>query len=227
MTGSPSGRNGLFLSFEGIEGSGKTSQVARLARRLTGAGHEVVATREPGGTPLGARLRSMLLEKEGAPIAPRVELLLYAADRAQHVSEVILPALRRGAVVLCDRYLDATVAYQGYGRGLGAGTVLALHREPPLDLRPHRTLLLDLDPAIGLARARARNAAAGTDAAEGRFEGEALAFHRAVRHGYLALAAAEPGRVRVVDAAGTEDEVEARVGAALRDLLAPIGDPAP
>jgi dTMP kinase len=218
---------GLFLSFEGVEGSGKSTQLARIARRLAGFGREVVTTREPGGTALGARLRTVLLERDGAPIAPRVELLLYVADRAQHVAEVIVPALLRGATVLCDRFLDATIAYQGYGRGLGAEAVLALHRESPLDLRPDRTILLDLDPGSGLARAQARNAARGTDRTEGRFESEATAFHRAVREGYLALAKAEPGRIRVVDAAGAEDAVEARVRTALFDLLPDLGEPRP
>jgi dTMP kinase len=221
------GPAGAFISFEGVEGSGKSSQIARIARRLASSGREVVTTREPGGTALGKRLRAVLLEAGGAPIGPRVELLLYVADRAQHVTEVIAPALRRGAVVLCDRYLDATIAYQGYGRGLGAEAVLSLHRERPLDLRPSRTVLLDLDPAAGLARARARNEAQGTAVAEGRFEAEDLAFHRSVRAGYLTLAAAEPDRIRVVSAEGPEEIVEARVREALRDLLPALGEPGP
>ncbi len=215
----PSDSAGLFVSFEGVEGSGKSSQLARIARRLAAAGRRVVTTREPGGTALGRRLRALLLETNGAPIGPRVELLLYAADRAQHVTEVVLPALRGGAVVLCDRYLDATVAYQGYGRGLGVEAVLTLHRESPLDLRPHRTVLLDIDPAVGLERARARTLVQGAAAAEGRFEDEDLAFHRAVRDGYLSLAVAEPGRIRVVSAEGGEEAVEERVREALGDLL--------
>jgi dTMP kinase len=223
----PAALPGLFISFEGVEGSGKSTQLARLAARLAAAGCDVVTTREPGGTALGGRLRALLLERGGAPMAPRAELLLYAADRAQHVAEVIDPALRRGAIVLCDRFLDATIAYQGYGRGLGAAAVLALHRESPLDLRPDRTVLLDLEPASGLGRARARNAAEGTDLAEGRFESEEVAFHRAVRDGYLALAEAEPGRIRIVDAAGSEDVVEARVQVALYDLLPLLPEPGP
>jgi len=208
---------GRFVTFEGIEGCGKSTQMDRLARQLRAAGHEVVATREPGGTALGLALRRILLGEAG--ITPMAELLLYAADRAQHLAEVVEPALARGAVVLGDRYLDATVAYQGHARGLGAEAVLALHRTPPLDRRPDRTLLLDLDPAEALRRARARNDAQGTAAAEGRFEREGLAFHRAVRAGYRAIAAAEPGRVRVIDASGAVDEVAARVAAALEDLL--------
>ncbi len=218
---------GLFISFEGVEGSGKSSQIARVSRRIAAAGREVVATREPGGTAFGAHLRALLLGPDGVSIGPRVELLLYAADRAQHVAEVIAPALGRRAVVLCDRFLDATVAYQGYGRGLGAEAVLALHRESPLDLRPHRTVLLDIDPAVGLARARARNARSGTALAEGRFEDEDIAFHRAVRAGYLALAAAEPGRIKVVSAEGAEDAVERKVLDALSDLLPALGETRP
>jgi dTMP kinase len=218
---------GLFLTFEGVEGSGKSTQLSRIARRLADRGREIVTTREPGGTALGARLRAVLLERDGAPIAPRVELLLYVADRAQHIAEVILPALGRGAVVLCDRFLDATIAYQGYGRRLGATAVLDLHRESPLDLRPHRTILLDLDPGKGLTRAQERNAAQGTETTEGRFESEATAFHRAVREGYLALAKAEPARFRVIDAAGTEIAVEGRIRAALADLLPELREPGP
>jgi dTMP kinase len=210
--------SGIFVTFEGIEGSGKSTQARRLAERLRRCGHEVVLTREPGGTALGRRLRELLLA-EGSPVLPEAELLLYAADRAQHVAETIAPALARGAVVLCDRFLDATLAYQGAARGLGTEAVLALHRRPPLDLRPHRTVLLDLPPEHGLARARGRD---GLD--EGRFEAEPLAFHRRVREGYLAIAAAEPDRVRVVAAEGEEDAVEAAVSRALADLFPALSE---
>jgi dTMP kinase len=160
-------------------------------------------------------------------VAPATELLLYSADRAQHLIEMIGPALGRGAVVLCDRYLDATLAYQGYGRMLGTDAVLAVHRIPPLDRRPDRTVLLDLDPAEGLARARSRNVSRGTDRCEGRYEMEEIEFHGRVRRGYLDLAAADPERIRVVQAAGSEDEVAARVRAALADLLPEIDGGAP
>lgn len=202
--------SGTFLTFEGIEGSGKSTQARHLAARLRQSGAEVVLTREPGGTPLGERLRALLLAVE-SPVLPETELLLYAADRAQHVAETILPALARGAVVVCDRFLDATLAYQGVARGLGTEAVLALHRRPPLDLRPRRTLLLDLDPEQALSRARGRDARQRASRDEGRFEAEPLDFHRRVREGYLSLAAAEPGRVRVVPASGTEEVVAARV----------------
>jgi dTMP kinase len=220
-------RRGRFVTFEGIEGSGKTTQIERLGRSLRAAGLEVIATREPGGTAIGRQLRALLLDAEGYPVAPATELLLYSADRAQHLIEMIGPALGRGAVVLCDRYLDATLAYQGYGRMLGTDAVLAVHRIPPLDRRPDRTVLLDLDPAEGLARARSRNVSRGTDRCEGRYEMEEIEFHGRVRRGYLDLAAADPERIRVVQAAGSEDEVAARVRAALADLLPEIDGGAP
>ena len=217
MTGAVAGR---FITFEGIEGSGKSTQIARAWASLERAGREVVRTREPGGTALGRRLRSALLDPEQVTMQPVVELLLYAADRAQHIVEVIRPALDRGAWVLCDRYLDTTLAYQGHARGLGTARVLELHSRPPLDLRPHRTILLDLEPEEGLARARQRNAEGEACETEGRFENEDLEFHRRVRDGYLALADTEPRRLRVVDARGDEDAVAQRVELALADLVA-------
>ena len=210
--------SGPFVTFEGIEGSGKSTQARRLAERLRGAGLEVVLTREPGGTPLGRQLRALLLAAD-SPILPEAELLLYAADRAQHVAETIAPALARGAVVVCDRFLDATLAYQGTARGLGTEAVLALHRRPPLDLRPQRTVLLDLEPDQALARARDRDAARSGGPDEGRFEAEPLAFHRKVRDGYLALAAGTTRILAGSAAAGAEDDVEARVLRALADLF--------
>lgn len=210
---------GRFVTFEGVEGAGKSLQLARLAERLAAAGLAPAITREPGGTGLGRRLRALLLDPAGPPLDASAELLLYAADRAQHLVEVVEPALAAGRWVLCDRYLDATVAYQGYGRELGAERVLALHRVPPLDRRPDRTLVLDLDPAEALERARRRDAATGAAEREGRFEAEALAFHRRVAAGYRAIAAAEPDRVRLVDATGVPDAVAARVFEAVADLL--------
>lgn len=214
-----SGAGGLFLTVEGIEGVGKSTQIELLAARIRAGGRETVPTREPGGTSLGERLRAVLLERDGPAIAPEVELLLYAADRAQHIVERIRPALDRGAVVLCDRYLDATLAYQGYGRGLGVEAVRRLHVHPPLDLRPDRTILLDLDARTALARARRRNDDRRMAADEGRFEEEALAFHLRVRRGYLELAEAEPDRFRVVPADGSAADVQRRVLASVGDLL--------
>jgi dTMP kinase len=151
-------------------------------------------------------------------------MLLYAADRAQHVGETIAPALARGAVVLCDRFLDATLAYQGVARGLGVEIVRELHRRPPLDLRPRRTLLLDLEPAAALARARERDAARAEGPDEGRFEAEPLTFHRRVREGYLLLAAAEPERVRVIAAFGSEQEVASAVLREVSDLFPDLAE---
>lgn len=219
MSGPRPPGDGTFLTFEGIEGSGKSTQIRLLARRLEAAGIAALVTREPGGTALGERLRSALLEPGAAAPSPLVELLLYTADRAQHLAEVVEPALAAGRVVLCDRYLDATLAYQGAARGLGLDAVERLHRDPPLDRRPLRTVLLDAEPGEGLARARERNRRLGTERSEGRFEEEGLAFHESVRRAYLALAAADPKRFRVVDGSGTEEDVEARVRLALADLF--------
>jgi dTMP kinase len=212
-----------FVTFEGLEGTGKSTQIERLARALERAGESVVVTREPGGTALGRRLRAVLLEPTDRPMHPWVELLLYTADRAQHLSEVVLPARERGAVVLCDRYLDASLAYQGHARGLGFEAVLALHRDPPLDTRPDRTLLLDMDAAASLARARRRNAASAGQASEGRFEAEELAFHERVREGYLELARRDSRRIVRIDAAPEPDAVARAVIAALSDLIPALG----
>jgi dTMP kinase len=213
-------RKGIWITFEGIEGTGKTTQIERLSTRLRGSGVAVTVTREPGGTELGRSLRALLLRPSAKPMDPMTELLLYAADRAQHLQEVVLPALGRGEVVLCDRYLDATLAYQGYGRQLGVERILQIHSHFPLDQRPDRTILLDLDPEKAVGRARSRNAGAGLDESEGRFEQERIDFHRRVRGGYLELAATEPERYLLVDASGAEDKVERRVLKGLELLLA-------
>ena len=206
-----------WVTFEGVEGSGKTTQLRRLSERLRHAGLPVTMTREPGGTQLGALIRSLLLKPTGEPMDALTETLLYTADRAQHLNEIIVPALESGETVLCDRYLDATLAYQGYGRQLGCERVLDLHRQPPLDRRPDRTLLLDLDAATGLERARERNRVAGLDVTEGRFEAEAVEFHERVRDGYLELAAQDGTRFRVIDATSGPDDVERGILDALAD----------
>jgi dTMP kinase len=212
-------RRGFFVTFEGIEGSGKTTQITRLVEKLQAADEPVLLTREPGGSPLGRRLRTVLLGGELARIDPIAELLLYVADRAQHVREIVDPALAAGTHVVCDRFLDATLAYQGFARGIDLAFIRELHRRPPLDRRPDRTVLLDLDPELGLDRARRRNDDLGLDQAEGRFEREALDFHRRVREGYLALAEDEPFRFRIVAAEGPPVDVEARVADLLSDLF--------
>ena len=210
---------GSFISFEGIEGSGKSTQILHLADRLRQAGKEVVLTREPGGTALGRDLRTLLLQSGDSPPCPMTELLLYAADRAQHLEELIEPALARGAVVLTDRFLDATLAYQGYGRELGCDLILKIHSHPPLDRRPVRTVLLDMEAEVGVNRARVRNTFEGTTVSEGRFEEEQLEFHSRVRDGYLLLAAQDPERFRVVDAEGDIESVAERVWDTVRDIL--------
>jgi len=209
---------GFFITFEGIEGCGKTTQLRRLAAELRAAGHAVQLTREPGGCAIADSVRALLLDSANSAMAPSTELLLYAAARAQHVAEVIRPALAAGGIVLCDRFSDATLAYQGYGRGLDPGIIAELNRLATGGLAPDVTLLLDLPVEDGLARARERNAdSAGPD--EGRFEAEALAFHQRVRDGYLQLAAAD-SRIRVIDARGDQAMVAARIDAALAPLLA-------
>ncbi len=206
----------MFITFEGIEGSGKTTQQRLVADALRANGRTVVMTKEPGGTPLADRIRAILLDSANV-IDPIAEVFLFAASRRQHTMEVIEPALERGEVVLCDRYADSTLAYQGFGRLIDLDRLRTLNDWATDALVPHATLLFDLPEEIGLGRANSRNAVATRD--EGRFEAEDLRFHRRVREGYLAMAVAEPKRYRVVDANGTVDEVFARTRAALPELL--------
>lgn len=210
---------GVFITFEGGEGTGKTTQIALLAERLRALGREVVTTLEPGGTVLGKRIRRYLVSESDDVPTPRAELLLYAADRAHHVEKLIRPALEAGKVVLCDRYADATEAYQGYGRGLEIDLVRALNRTATQGLMPHRTLLIDLDPAMGVSRSLERQAGEGV-AEESRFEAEESAFHRRVREGYNAILKSEPQRVRFIDGAGTIEEVTDKIWLELADLFA-------
>lgn len=206
---------GFFLTVEGIEGSGKTTQVARLDRLVRSTGQNVVVTKEPGGTALGDRIRAILLDPQEEGMDPLAELFLYAASRRQHVVELIRPSLERGAIVICDRFTDATLAYQGFGRLLELDRLRQINDLATDGLRPDLTVILDVPEGFGLDRARARNAAAQLDH-ESRFEGEDLRFHRRVREGYLALAEAEPERYAVVDASGSADEVFGRLLEALR-----------
>ena len=193
-----------FITFEGIEGSGKSTQLRLLAERIPNA----LAAKEPGGTAIGDRVRSILLDS-ASTIDPIAEVFLFAASRRQLVSEVIRPALREGRVVLCDRYADSTLAYQGFGRRIDLDRLRALNDWATDGLRPDRTLLFDVAEEVGLRRARSRNVTLPND--EGRFEAEDLRFHRRVREGYLSLAAAEPDRFAVIDGSGTADEVFERV----------------
>jgi dTMP kinase len=189
---------GVFIAFEGGEGSGKSTQVRRLADRLAEVGREVVVTFEPGGTDPGAEIRRILLGRHTAHLAPRAEALLFAADRAHHAATVIRPGLQRGAVVLCDRYLDSSIAYQGAGRDLDPGEIRLLSLWATEGLLPTLTVLLDIDPAVGL-----RRAGANAD----RLESEPLSFHRAVRGHFLQLAGTEPERYLVCDATAAVTEV--------------------
>ena len=201
---------GVFITIEGIEGSGKSTQITLLADHLKTAGRQVTLTREPGGTTIGDQIRKILLDPANKALDPFAELLLYAASRAQHLREVILPNLDTGRIVLCDRFSDATLAYQGHGRGLDINMIAMLDRVVSAGLKPDLTLLLDIDSGAGLGRARGRNSSEGLHH-EARFEDEAVAFHERVRQGYLALAKQEPGRIRVLDASGTPDEVQREI----------------
>jgi dTMP kinase len=200
----------MFITFEGIEGSGKSLQVNLAESYLKGRGLPCLITREPGGTEFGLALRHVLLRSHGAQREPLGELLLYLADRHQDLKEVIEPALRRGIIVISDRYHDATRAYQGAARGIPPATIDELARVLGI-LEPDGTILLDLDAEVALDRARKRNAASSSASAEGRFEAEDLSFHRRVREGYLALARQYPQRIRVVPALGSAEEVFARI----------------
>ena len=197
---------GWFITFEGMDGSGKTTQMRRLAERLRTRGRVVLETAEPGGTAIGRAIRRILLDAANQELSPTAELLLYFASRAQNVDELILPAIGRGEIVLADRFTDSSLAYQGCGRGLGAETVLALDRVACRGLQPDLTILVDIDVETSLARAHARNAAeAGL---ETRMDEQSLEFHRKVYEAYQALAAREPERIRRVDGRRPIDEVE-------------------
>lgn len=206
---------GRFITFEGIEGCGKTTQLLLLARHLRDRGVTVVTTREPGGTPLGERVRELLLDPKLTPV-PLVELFLLEAARAQLVANVIAPALEAGKFVLSDRFADSSLAYQGGARRLPRGTVERLNELACAGVVPDRTLVFDIDVELALGRARERPST-GPD--NRRFEDEALAFHRAVSEAYRELARAEPGRVSIVDAGGTPEEVHKRTLAALAGVL--------
>ena len=209
---------GTFITFEGIEGSGKSTQIALLHDHLLAQGIRTVLTREPGGTPIGDRIRQILLDPEHHALDHAAELLLYAASRAQHLREVILPALEAGTVVLCDRFSDATLAYQGYGRGLSIKLIEELDRIVTGSLRPDLTLLFDIDARTGLGRARGRNADRDLHG-EARFENEDIAFHTRVRDGYYLLAHREPGRIKLVNAAHPPDEVQRDVRQIVDEVL--------
>jgi dTMP kinase len=208
----------MFITLEGIEGSGKTTQIDRLVEFLEDKGIGCVSTRQPGGTLIGENIRSILLDPANSALAPLTELLLYMADRAQHIHELIRPALMNGKTVVCDRYFDATLVYQGFARGLSIELIGQLHQLLFDDLKPDVTFLLDLSPQVGLERAWQQLNNGQRSGDESRFEAEALAFHEKVRAGYLELARLEPDRFRIVDAAQSQD----KVFAALREIVLSI-----
>jgi len=201
--------SGLFITFEGMDGSGKTTQMHRLAARLRGLGRTVLETVEPGGPPVAMQIRRILLDAENRELSPTTEVLLYFASRAQNVDEWIVPALARGEIVLSDRFTDSSLVYQGAGRNLGADTVAALERIACRGLKPHLTLLVDVGAEAGLARARARNAAAPHR--ETRLDDESIEFHRRVWEAYRELAQNEPERVKAVDGRADPDTIERAV----------------
>lgn len=195
---------GVFLALEGGEGAGKSTQAALLVEWLESLGQRVLLTREPGGTDVGKVLRRIVLDNETGELSPRTEALIYAADKAEHVDRVVLPALAEGAVVLTDRYVDSTLAYQGAGRALEISELEVVARWATSNLRPHLTIVLDIDPAIGLNRFE------GAD----RIEAEPLDFHQRVRQHFLDLAAADAAHYLVVDAGGTPEQIHEQIRAA-------------
>lgn len=200
---------GVFITFEGVEGAGKSTQIELAVKELEAAGHQVLVTREPGGSPLAERIRSLILDDQGDPPVGRAEMFLLQAARAQHVDRVIRPALAKGRVVVCDRFYDSTIAYQVFARGLDEESTRQAIQFAVDGLHPDLTLVLDMDPEAGLARQTERN----------RMEAEALEFHQRVRAGFQEQARREPQRVRLVDAFGSVDEVHVRVMRELDSLL--------
>jgi dTMP kinase len=215
---------GKFITIEGLDGCGKSTQLEKLARALRAEGLQVVVTREPGGTATGEKIRNVLLDTGTSNLSPLAELALMFASRAQHIKEVIQPALAEGKVVLCDRFTDSSEAYQGGGRKLGSEPVRALHKILCGNLQPDLTILMDSDVAASVERARRRNRARssegnGVESDENRFEQESRAFFGRVRTAYLAIAQREPQRLAVVDARGSAEETHAQILALVRRKL--------
>ena len=212
-------KKGIFITIEGIEGCGKSTQVRILKNYLEKKGLDVLLTREPGGTEIGNQIRKVLLDKRNKKIVPCSELFLYAASRVQHVEEVILPALQEGKAVVCDRFSDATTAYQRYGRGLNRNMVSVINSFSTKGLIPDLTIILDLPQEIGLKRARARNREKGLSMKEGRFEEESLLFHKKVRQGYLRIKKSDPKRVKVINAGHDIKKVNSQISKEVDKLL--------
>ena len=210
---------GCFITFEGVEGSGKTTQIQLAGEFLREKGLPVIMTQEPGGTPLGERIREILLNQAGYEISGEAEVFLFAAARAQHTDKLILPALEKGQVILCDRFSDATIAYQAYGRGLPLDAVREICRLASRGLSPRLTLLFDLPVEKGLERAFCRIAGRKEDSREDRFELEHLDFHHRIREGYLTIARQEPGRVKIIDASRDIESTRREVRSILSSFL--------
>lgn len=201
---------GILVTFEGIEGSGKSTQIALTRTYLEGEGYPCLVTREPGGAPLGEEIRTFLLDKDDLRIDPLAELFLIEADRVQHVAEVIRPALEEGLMILCDRFADATIAYQGYGRGVDMALIEAMNRRATSGLIPQCTILLDCSVEVGMGRAQG----------EDRFEREDHLFHQRVREGYLLIAQQEPQRVKVISGEGDQGTIQEEI----RKIILPLVD---
>ncbi len=210
-----SSKNGLFVTFEGAEGAGKTTQMAMVAEKLQALGYQVLQTREPGGTPLGEEIRRLLMNKDGAKVSPKAELLLFGAARVQHLQEKILPHLQKGGVVLCDRFLDSTTAYQGYARKLELSFINRMHRFCLEEKWPDLTFLLQIDLAESRRRTQSRDGAVPGD----RFEAENNDFHLQVQNGFLELARLDPQRFRVIDAQQPVAEVNEAIMAEVLHAL--------
>jgi dTMP kinase len=221
-------RRGVFITFEGIDGCGKTTQIERLVKRLRAEGYEVEETVEPGGTPVGRQIRRILLDFRNQELSPRTELLLYFASRAQNVDQRIRPALEHGRIVVSDRYTDSTLVYQGIARGLGEDVVARLHEIACGDVHPDLTICLDISLETSLERARARNRElTGDRAVETRMDEQSTEFYRSVREGYRELAGREPARFRIVDGGGDVNEVAAAVWTTVADKLAAVAGAGP
>ncbi len=209
----------LFITFEGIEGSGKTTQIKLLNEILKLRGYQTVLTREPGGTPIGDDIRSILLDSKNKGLTPLCELFLIAASRAQHVEQVIAPALQAKKIVLCDRFSDATWAYQGNGRGFSHELIDGINQTAINGVSPHLTFLLDCEPVTGLKRARDRMARLTQGPIEDRFENEPMDFHQRVREGYLQLAQREPNRIHKIEAGLDVEMVHQKITSAVLSAL--------
>jgi dTMP kinase len=215
-TGYPEEESLMFITLEGVEGAGKTSQVENIVAFFKARGYECVTTREPGGTAVGRQIRAILLDAANTGMDAGTELLLYVADRVQHIQSLIKPHLEAGRVVICDRYADATLVYQGFARGLDSALIRRLHTLMCHDLQPDVTILFDLEPELGLARAWQRIEGRSGQADESRFEQETLVFHQKVREGYLTLARDNPHRFSIIDARQDKQNVTR----AIENLLA-------